>query len=182
MSKNLRGKINNLENHILQPFKVGSTQFCPWALPKAEQRLFDKALQLILMEIPFDELTVEQRTILDQAHNRLRARIFDLFTSYMTGLLCRGDKSAQITVHERFLWFIRELAKEVEQELEVAEIEKNMKDDDPIDKVDEYYRNAPETFTKDSYYELLDEIFRETVLPHILKDGKKGVKREVPQQ
>lgn len=161
MSKSLKNKINNLENRILQPFKIGSTQFCTWALPETEQLLLEAARKLALAEIPYNELTPEQSAILKSAHRLLRARIFDLFTSYMVGLLCRGDKIATMTVHERFLWFIRELAKEVDQGLEVSEIKKQMKDDDPIDRVDEYYRNAPKVFTEESWYELQDELFQE---------------------
>ena len=162
MSKSLRNKVNNLENHILQPFKVGSTQFCAWALSDPEQTLFETARELVVAEPPYDELTDAQRTILVQAHTRLKARIFDLFTSYMVGLLCKGDKQAEIKVHERFLWFIRELAKEVDQELEVAEIEKKMiENNDPVDRVDEYYRQAPDLFTKESWFQLQDELFQE---------------------
>jgi len=157
----IRRKLNNLENNVLQPFPVGSTQFCAWALPEPEQALLEAARNLATSQIPYEETTVQQRTILDQADKRLRQRIFDLFTSYMTGLLCRGDKIAEMTVHERFLWFIRELAKEVDQELEVAEIEKKQKDDDPVDRVDEYYRKAPPVFTEESWYQLQDELFQE---------------------
>lgn len=162
MSKTLRNKVNNLENNVLQPFERGSTQFCPWALPEPEQKLFERARELVLMEIPFNEVTKDQMTILTTAYTRFKMRIFDLFTSFMVGLLCKGDRHAEITVHERFLWFIKELAKEVDQELEVAEIEKKMiENNDPVDKVDEYYRKAPELFTLESWYKLQDELFRE---------------------
>lgn len=161
MSKSLRNKVNNLENHILQPFEAGSTQFCTWALPEMEQRLLERARELALMEIPFDEIKREDMKILEEAHKRLRARIFDLFTTYMVGLLCKGDRIAEMTVHERFLWFIKELAKEVDQELEVAKIEKEMAPNEEVDKMDEYFRQAPKLFTEASWYKLQDELFQE---------------------
>lgn len=162
MSKTVKNKLNELENCVLQPLNIGSTQFNPWDLPKPEQKLFAKALQLASMEIPFDELSEEQRTILHLAHKRLQARIFDLFTGYMVGL--HGgidDHHVKMLVHERFLWFIRELAKEVDQELEVARIEKETPPTEEVDKVDEYYRKAPKLFTVESWFKLQDELFQD---------------------
>lgn len=161
MSKSLKNKVNNLENHVLQRFQTGSTQFCAWALPETEQVLLEAARKLALAQIPYNELTLEQKAILNSAHDLLRARIFDLFTSYLAGLLCRDDKIAYMKVHERFLWFIRELAKEVDQELEVAEIEKQASPEDEVDRVDEYYRKAPPVFTLESWEKLQDELFQE---------------------
>lgn len=157
----LNRRIRDVEdNHILEWPKRGTTQFCTYGLPEPEQILLEKARKLAVMEISFEDLTEEQEKILSSADKLLRFHIFDLFTGYMEGLMCRGDKIAIMTLHERFLWFITELRKEMQQQREVSEIEKTVADKDEVDKVDEYFRKAPPLFTQDSYDKVIDDVFR----------------------
>ena len=125
------------------------------------------------MEIPYEKVTEDQKRILDSAEKLLRFHIFDLFTTYMEGLLCRGDKMAKVTLHERFLWFITELRKEMQQQREVSEIEKNATEETEVNKVDEYFRNAPPVFTEDSYDKIMSDMMGEFLKS---ERGKKWLK------
>jgi len=159
--KAVNRKLNNLENHVLKIPKIGTTQICTCGFPEPEQVLLERARQLATLELPYEETTEQQRAILEKAGRTLNFRIFDLFTSYLEGLLCRGDEIARIVLHERFLWFIQELRKEITQQLEVSEIERNTPKDCEVDRVDEYFRKAPKLFTEKSYDELSTGMFLE---------------------
>jgi len=151
-------RLKDLEDKVLGKPEVGSTRFCMCGLPEAEQVLLESARKYALMEIPFEEVSEAQKTVMSEASKLLHFRIFDLFTGYLEGLLCREDKIARIVLHERFLWFIRELIKEIQQQLDVSEIEKNTPEDCEVDRVDEYFRKAPELYTPDSYDKISTEI------------------------
>lgn len=158
MNKTLKGKITKLENNVLQKPQVGTTKICTCAFPEPEQVLLEQARKQSEMQIPYDEATEQQKTILVEAARILNFRVFDLFTSYLDGW-CRGDPVARITLHERLLWFVQELRKELDQQLEVSEIERNTPEDCEVDKVDEYFRKAPDVFTPESYDKLSTSIF-----------------------
>jgi hypothetical protein len=166
--KSINRKLNGLENNVLQDPIIGSTKFCTCGFPEPEQVLLERARQLAVMEIPYDETTEAQRAILEKAVGVFNFRVFDLFTTYLEGLLCRGDKIAIMTLHERFLWFITELRKEIHQQLEVTEIEKNTPEDCEVDRVDEYFRKAPELWTPESYDKISTGLFLD-----LLKNSKK---------
>jgi len=172
----LNKRLHELENNILAKPEMGSTRFCTCDLPEAEQVLLEKARRFALMEIPFEEATEAQKTILYKASEIMNFRIFDLFTAYLEGLLCKNDKIARIVLHERFLWFIRELREEIRQNLEVSELEKNTPEDSEVDVVDQYFRKAPEVFTEESYEKLSTEIMLELIkakeLTELSKKGK----------
>ena len=111
--KPLERKIRNLENNLLAKPEIGSTRFCPCGLPEAEQTLLERARQIAASKIPYEDKTSTQKVVLERALQLLQFRIFDLFTTFMEGLLCQEDKTARVTLHERFIWFIHELRKEI---------------------------------------------------------------------
>jgi len=171
----LNKRLHELENNVLAKPEMGSTRFCTCDLPVAEQVLLEKARKFAVMNIPFEETTEAQKTIISKAGQLLTFRITDLFTGYMEGLLCKGDKIARIILHERFLWFIRELREEIRQNLEVSELEKNTPEDSEVDVVDQYFRKAPEVFTEESYEKLSTEIMLELIKAKELTElSKKG--------
>ena len=155
--KSINRKLNNLEGKVIQKPKIGSTMLCSCAWPEPEQTVVEQARLLSQMGIPFEELTEAQKAMLNKAGEIIRFRVFDLFTIYLESL-CRDDGLAKITVHERFLWFIQEMYKEIKQELKVSEIEKNTPPTSEVDKVDEYYRKAPKLFTEQSWYDVEEDL------------------------
>jgi hypothetical protein len=130
---------------------------CSCAWPEPEQTLLEQARQLSQMDIPFEETTEAQKAVINKAGEILRFRVFDIFTMYLEGF-CRGDVTAISTMHERFLWFIQEMRKEIAQNLEVTEIEKNTPPDCEVDRVDEYFRKAPKVFTEQSFFDVQEDL------------------------
>jgi hypothetical protein len=168
--KSINRKINGLEDKVLQNPKLGSTKICTCAFPEPEQNLLEKARLFSLRGVPFEEATETEKMILEKAGYILRFCLFDLFTIFLE-CMCRDDQSARITVHERFVWFIQELRKELDQELEVSEIEKNTPPDCEVDRVDEYYRKAPKLFTEESWYAVQEDLTQRWV-KHLKETGK----------
>jgi len=157
MNKSLKGKIGKLENNVLQKLKVGTTKICTCGWPTIEQVIVEKARWIAQMDNPYEEATEQQLRLLEEAGRIINFRIYDLFMMYLE-TWCYNDSIARITLHERFLWFIQELVKEIHQQLEVSEIERNTPPDCEVDKVDEYFSKAPETFTPESYEKLQDDL------------------------
>jgi len=155
-------RLKALEDKVLMKPEVGTTRFSPTDLPEHEQLLLEQGRK-IAVNVPYGEATEAQKTVLSEAGKLLHWRIFDLFTTYMEGLLCQDDKIARIVLHERFLWFILELRKEMNQQLEVSEIEKNTPEDSEVDAVDQYFRKAPELYTPESYDKVSTELFLDLV-------------------
>jgi len=170
-------RLRELEDKVLGKPEIGSTRFCTADLPEAEQILLENARKIAVAHIPYEEVTEAQKTILNEASKLLNFRIFDLFTSHLENLLCHGDKIARITLHERFLWFIGELAKDVQQQLDVSEIQRNTPEDCEVDRVDEYFQKAPELYTAESFDEIESELMRDMLKknPNLLTElSKKG--------
>ena len=117
----------------------------------------EKARQIAVREIPYEETTSQQRAIMEEAGRILNFRIFDLFIMNLE-TVCQGDKIARLVLHERLLWFVQELRKEIRQQLDVSEIERNTPEDCEVDKVDEYFRKAPIVFTPESYDKFTSEL------------------------
>jgi len=168
--KSINRKLNNLENNVLQKPEVGSTKICSCAFPEPEQVLLEKARQLVEMQIPYEEATEQQKTIIAKAGKALNFRVFDLFTMYLE-TWCHDDPIARITLHERFLWFIQQLREEIHQQLEVSEIERNTPEDSEVDMVDQYFRKAPAVFTEESYDKLSTEITLELLKKEKVKQN-----------
>jgi len=173
VNRSLKGKVNKLENNVLQKPIVGTTKICTCAFPEPEQVLLEKARKQAEMQLSYEDATEQQRTIMYEAARILNFRVFDFFTMYLEDW-CRGDPVARVVMHERLLWFVQELRKELTQQLEVSEIERNTPEDCEVDKVDEYFRKAPETFTPESYDKLSTEIFMDIWKKKKEKEKRKG--------
>ena len=170
-------RLRELEDKVLGKPEIGSTRFCTCDLPEPEQLLLENARKIAVMHIPYEEATEAQKTVLNEASKLMHFRIFDLFTSYLEGILCHDDKIARITLHERMLWFIGELAKDIQQQLDVSEIQRNTPEDCEVDRVDEYFRKAPELYTAESFDEIELELMRDMLKenPNFLTElSKKG--------
>lgn len=159
-------RLRKLERNVLQNPERGSTKMNVSDLPEAEQVLLEAARKLASNGLSYEECTPEQHAILNTAHRIMQFRVYDLFTTYLETMLCHEDKIAIITLHQRFLWFTHELIKEIQQQLEVSEIEKQVSEEDEVDRVDEYFRKAPPVFTPESYDNLMAELDREYFAKH----------------
>jgi len=155
--KSINRKLNDIENNVLQNPIHGTTMICSCGFPEPEQVLLEKARQISEMGIPYADATDQQKAIIAKAGKILRFRVCDLFTMYLD-TWCQDDPIVRVVIHERFLWFITELRKEIQQQLEVSEIEKNASEEDEVDKVDEYFRKAPELYTPESYDKLTTDL------------------------
>jgi len=177
----LNRRVKTLEDNVLEGPKPGTTRFCHWDLPQNEQLLLEKARNIAMMEIPYEETTEQQRVVIDEAGKILNFRIFDLFTGYLDSLLSRDDRIAKVIVHERFLWFFRELAEEVRQNLEASEIEKNAPEDSDVDAVDQYFRSQRDVFTPESYDKISTEMLLDVMRadPDWEKKVREGLKLKV---
>lgn len=144
---------------MLEKFEVGTTKFCVHGVPENEQRLFEAAMDIADRHDPANGFTANEQHILTLVNQRFWMRICDLFTSYLEGILCHDDTTARMVLHERVVWFLKELRKEIDQQLEVSEIERNTPEDSEVDEVDEYFRKAPELYTPESYDELQTSLF-----------------------
>ena len=102
------------------------------------------------------DYTSDYILIFDNNFKIMLRRFHDLITTLLESF-CRGDRIAIVTVHERWAWFSLELMKEIRQNLEVSELERNNPDSE-VDVVDQYFRNAPEVFTEKSYDEFTTNI------------------------
>ena len=54
--------------------------------------------------------SVESRKVIETATRRIGSRVFDLFTNYMKGLLCKEDKIAEWMFTVRFWWFMHDIS------------------------------------------------------------------------
>jgi len=170
MSKSLKGKIGKLENNMLQKPIPGTTLINPWDWPEAEQRVIEQSFKQAELGLSWEDATAKQRAVALKAGEIINFRVFDMFLNYLE-VWCQDDSHARQRLHTRFLWFIQNLRKEIDQELEVAEIERNTPEDCEVDRVDEYYRKAPKLFTEESWHTLQEEIDREWI-EHLKKTGK----------
>jgi len=171
--KRIERKLGKLENCVLDKSQIDlkTTQIAYECLSEAERKLMDQSHEIIESYSVGDKLTKAQRTVIDKANSILAARINWLFLTHLQSIFCGDDYHATITLNERLLWFYQEIRKEMKQQHEVAEIEKNTPEDCEVDRVDEYFQKAPDCFTEKSWYELQDKLTHDWV-KHMKKTGK----------
>ena len=150
--------MNDLEKKILGEVTRESAKLSFEDLPEADQKLYTAAWRIL--KLNSEDLSEYERSLLQTAFERMGKRILLLFLQYAE-TWCNDDPIAKVTLHERFFWFIQELRKEIKQQLEASEIEKNTPPDCEVDRVDEYFRKAPEVFTPESYDKLTTELMVE---------------------
>jgi len=117
--KAVNRKLNNLENHVLQPFKWGSTR---WTVQDdAEQRLYDKVVQ-IGKTVKFDDLTPEQLKLVDEAQKRIWLHGIDLFNQMIGGQIHHDTPTGKHLWNMWLGYFIQEASVGISQMLREEEI------------------------------------------------------------
>jgi hypothetical protein len=176
--KSVNRKLNDIENHVLQPFKWGSTQ---WTVQDdAEQRLYDKVAQ-IGKTVKFEELTPQQLKLVDEAEKRIWLHGIDLFNQMIGGFI-HHDKPTGKKLWNMWLgYFIQEASVGISQVLAEEEIyDQKGKSWKQKEKEADALPKFVEVFTRQRFEDYIADVIQRSLKPQFRdKLTKKGSKNLV---
>lgn len=150
--KSVNRKLNELEDHVLKPPKLGTTRL--YIEDEAESALLEKCQQMAAYHDNSIPLTKNERFLLDQMSKIMWVRALDIFEQ-VVGVHIYGDNGiSRVIFNLRLTWFIEEISQQIGQQRMEDEI--SMQEGKPwkqIEKeLDQFYKEHwKPCFTKESF-------------------------------
>jgi len=174
--KSVNRKIHDLEdNHVLQPFKWGSTKW--YIEDETEDRLFEKVRQ-ITEAFKYEELNEVQRNLCDKAMERTWLHGIDVFTNTV-GLFIHHDKSNLKRLWHMWLgYFIQEASVGLTQMLvEGAIFEDENISDKQLTKELEKLPKWVKVFTRPRFEKYISDAIERSLKPEFKAQLEKARKK-----
>ncbi len=148
--------------------------------PESEKQLH-KTAQSIVSHIKFENITPEQRELIEHSCRLLSTRILILFRKTTKLLFFLEDTILASYWDTRFMWFISETAKLGEQAQEIEQLKRdnpNLSEDDLDDKITALENTQQPLFTEKSFdlYEI--EIFQKSLTAKYEREKQPNETRE----